>query len=528
MNEQKWTISIAQKLISVLLLIVFMSACEQEKEQKRPNIIYIMSDDHTSQAWGIYGGVLEGYVQTDNIKQLAKEGTVLNNAFCTNSICTPSRGSVMTGQYSHVSGIYNLRNPLDPSRTNVAKELQKGGYQTAIIGKWHLHAKPAGFDYFNVLPNQGKYWNPKLKTEDIWEDGGKGGKEYEGFSTDVITDLSLDWIKNREEEKPFFLMCHFKATHEPFDYPERFKDLYKDVTIPEPASLQDAGPEETNRTFRGQILEVLGQRWETASKKPDEWWTTYPGLPFSTEGLDKEAARKKIYQKLVKDFMRSGAAIDDNIGKILSYLKENDLEENTVVIYCADQGYFLGEHGFFDKRLIYEESMRMPFVIKYPKEVKQGQRLDDIILNVDYPALFLDYAELEKPEYMQGRSFRNNLKGNTPEDWRESMYYRYFAHDIHRPAHFGLRNQDYTLAFFYGRGLGLPGANNDPERQTIPAWEFYDLKKDPYQTNNAYNDPQYSETIKSMKEEILKKRRALGDTDQQHSEMKDIIEKYWD
>lgn len=514
-----------QYLILLLIIFALSSSCNIEPE--RPNIIYIMSDDHTSQAWGIYGGVLKDYVHNPNIKRLAQEGMVLNNAFCTNSICTPSRGSVMTGQYSHINGIYNLRNPLDPGRDNVAKELQKGGYQTALVGKWHLHAKPSGFDYFNVLPNQGKYWNPKLKTADIWEDGGKGGVEHKGFSTDVITDLSLDWIDNRDEEKPFFMMCHFKATHEPFDYPDRFKDLYVGQEIPEPASLHDTGPETTNRTFEGQVLENLGRRWETASKKPDEWWTNYPDLPFTTEGMEPKAARSKIYQKLVKDFMRSGAAIDDNIGKILNYLKENDLEKNTIVIYCADQGYFLGEHGFFDKRMIYEESMRMPFVIRYPQEIKKGQRLDDIVLNVDFPALFLDYAKIEKPDYMQGHSFRDNLKGQTPTDWRTSMYYRYFAHDRHRPAHLGLRNEDYTLAFFYGKGLGLPGANNDPDRQTTPAWELYDLKKDPYQTNNVYGQPAYADITAQMKDEIIEQRKQLKDTDVAHPEMKDVLANYW-
>jgi arylsulfatase A-like enzyme len=511
--------------IFLAFLLLNFNSCHGPQEP--PNIIYIMSDDHTSQAWGIYGGVLADYVQNENIKKLADEGTVLNNAFCTNSICTPSRGSVMTGQYSHVSGIYNLRNPLDPSKDNVAKELQKGGYQTALIGKWHLHAQPSGFDYFNVLPNQGEYWNPKLKTADIWEDGVKGGKEYKGFSTDVITDLSLEWLSKRDQEKPFFLMCHFKATHEPFDYPERFKNLYEDVDIPEPASLYDSGPEETKRTFKGQVLENLGKRWEAATKNPEKWWTTYPGLPFDTEGLDSTATRKKIYQKLVKDFMRCGAAIDDNIGKILVYLKEQGLEENTIVIYTADQGYFLGEHGFFDKRMIYEESMRMPFVIRYPKEVKKGARNDDIIINVDYPALFLDYAGVPRPNWMQGRSFRENLRGNTPEDWRNSMYYRYFAHDSNRPAHFGLRNDKYTLAFFYGRGLGLDGANSNPESETTPAWEFFDLEKDPFQINNVYQDTQYAKIIKEMKIELEKKRKNLKDTDTQYPEMQDILNNYW-
>ena len=242
------------KQLTLLCFIFILGVSCSENIPQRPNIIFIMSDDHTSQAWGIYDGILKDYVKTPNIKKLASQGLVLNNAFCTNSICTPSRGSIMTGQYSHKSGIYNLNNPLAPDYPNVAKHLQSSGYQTAIIGKWHLHSKPSGFDYFNVLPGQGRYWNPKLKTAESWQDGFKGGKEYEGFSTDVITDLSLDWLKSRQEDKPFFLMCHFKATHEPFDYPDRYKDLYKDDTIPEPATLYDFGPATTGRTFEGQVL----------------------------------------------------------------------------------------------------------------------------------------------------------------------------------------------------------------------------------------------------------------------------------
>ena len=519
-------LTIMSRSLYLALVIFLILSCNQEID--RPNILFIMSDDHTSQAWGIYGGVLDEVIQNPNIKRLAKEGTVLENAFCTNSICTPSRGSIMTGQYSHKSGIYNLRDPLSPDKDNVAKELQKGGYQTALVGKWHLHSRPSGFDYFNVLPNQGRYWNPKLKTDENWEDGGQGGKEYKGFSTDVITDLTLDWLDKREKGQPFFMMCHFKATHEPFDYPERFNELYEDIEMPEPPTLYDKGPEETGRTFTGQRLKVLGERWERASKDPKKVWTTYPGLPFTTEGLDSESAKQKIYQKFVKDILRSGAAIDDNIGRILDYLKQNDLEDNTVVIYCADQGYFMGEHGFFDKRMIYEESMRMPFVIRYPKEIEAKKRIKDIILNVDFPALFLDYANLPKPKYMQGRSFRENLINQSPPDWRKSMYYRYYAHDQHRPAHLGLRDENHTLTFLYGRGLGLKGANNDPERQTEPAWEFYDLKVDPLQTKNAYNDPKYTHLIQDMKKEILSKREQLNDHDNNFPEMKEIISEYWD
>ncbi|MEN7550715.1 sulfatase [Rapidithrix thailandica] len=509
----------------LLLGIFFFQACAPSEEKApRPNILFIMSDDHTAQAWGIYGGILKEHVKTPNIERLANTGTVLNNAFCTNSICVPSRASILTGQYSHRNGVYTLSDPLQPDSMNVAKLMKSNGYQTAIVGKWHLKKQPAGFDYFNVLPGQGRYHNPLLKTADNWEDGSKGGQEHQGFSADVIADKSIEWLNQRAKDKPFFLMTHFKATHEPFDYPERYKDLYKDEEIPEPESLLDFGPETTGRTFVGQKLENMVARWQQAYEHPDTYWTSYPGLPFETAGLDSVQLRKKAYQKFVKDFMRCGAAIDDNIGKLLDYLAKEGLAENTVVVYTADQGYFLGEHGFFDKRLIYEESLRMPFVVCYPKEIPGGTRIDDLVLNIDFPALFLDYAGIKKPESIQGRSFRQNLKGQTPQDWRKSVYYRYWQHYPARPAHFGLRNDRYKLAFFYGQALDMSGSGKET---TEPAWEFYDLEKDPKELHNAYQDSEYQDVIKEMKEELLAQRQEFGDTDAQYPVMQEIMEKYW-
>ncbi|MDN5204577.1 sulfatase [Fulvivirgaceae bacterium BMA10] len=509
-----------------LLSVGLLWACTNQKQEApaKPNILFIMSDDHTSQAWGIYGGILKDYVINENIARLADEGAVLNNAFCTNSICVPSRASILTGQYSHRNGVYTLVDAMEPDSMNIAKALKHHGYQTAVIGKWHLKKQPSGFDHFMVLPGQGRYHDPILKTKENWEDGYKGGKEYKGFSADVIADFSIDWLKNADKDKPFFLMTHFKATHEPFDYPERLKDLYKDQEIPEPESLYDFGPETNGRTFTGQKMDELARRMMMATKNPDKFWTSYPGLPFSTEGLDSIQARKKIYQKFIKDFMRCGASIDENIGRLLDYLEESGQAENTVVIYTADQGYFLGEHGFFDKRMIYEESSRMPFVIRYPKEIKGGTRIDDIILNTDFASLFADYAGIGDRGFGQGRSFRQNLKGNTPTDWRESMYYRYWAHAPRRPGHFGIRTHRYKLIFFYGNHLGLRGA--EKQENTEPAWEFFDLEKDPYENHNAYNDPAYTEIIKELKEALLKQKEVVGDSDAQYAAMEEVMQDY--
>ena len=491
----------------------------------RPNIIYIMADDHTSQAWGIYDGVLKDYVKNKNIKRLAAEGAVLNNAFCTNSICVPSRATVMTGQYSNRNGVYTLSDALSPDSVSIAKVLQANGYQTALIGKWHLKKEPAGFDHFMVMPGQGVYFDPVFKTEDDWKDDGiEAGKKYPGYNTDVVTDYSIDWLKKRNQSEPFFLMVHFKATHEPFEYPDRLKDLYKDVDIPEPVSLYDFGPQTNGRSFIGQKLENLEKRWEAYQKNPKTFWTDYPGMPFSIEGLDSLQARKKIYEKFIKDYLRCGAAIDENIGRLLDYLDKAGLAKNTVVIYTADQGYFLGEHGFFDKRMMYEESSRMPFVIRYPKEIKGGIRINDIVLNEDFSALFADYAGLKKPAFIQGESFRKNLEGNTPKNWRSSMYYRYWQNEPNRPAHFGIRTKKYKLIFYYGQPLGMHGASKET---TTPAWEFYDISVDPKELHNAIHDKKYQEIIKKLKVELLKEKEKAGDSDAKYPVMQEIFSKYW-
>jgi arylsulfatase A-like enzyme len=486
-----------------------------------------MADAHTSQAWGVYGGILKDYVRNQNIQRLTNEGTLLENCLVSNSICTPSRATILTGQYSHINGVTTLGNGLAPEYNNIAKELQKGGYQTSIIGKWHLKQEPAGFDYYCVLPGQGEYWDPVMKTKDNWEDYYGGGKPYKGYSTDIITDMTTDWIDNRDTTKPFVAMCHFKATHEPYDYPERYKDLYRDIDIPVPASFYDNGPEVTGRSFNGQSIDELQKRYLDATANPElrKDFMNYPELPFSVDGLNANEARMKTYQKFVKDFMRCGAAIDDNIGRLLDYLDKSGLAENTIVVYTADQGYFLGEHGWFDKRLIFEESIHMPFVIRYPKEIKAGARNKDIVENVDFSALFADYAGIPYPKDMQGHSFRENLKGNTPSDWRKYGYYRYWEHSKDRPGHFGIRGERYKIAFFYGNGL--KENKYSKAEQPTKFWDFYDLNEDPNELHNAYNDPKYKDIIKSMKLELLKQRKDLGDLDKDNPEINEIIAAHW-
>ncbi|WP_347160567.1 sulfatase-like hydrolase/transferase, partial [Parabacteroides distasonis] len=309
-----------------------------------PNIIYIMSDDHASQAVSAYGGILSNILPTPNIDRIAHEGAILRNCFVTNSISTPSRGAIITGQYSQKNGVYTLQDPLNPDHPNVAKCLQQAGYQTVIFGKWHLHAEPTGFDYYNILPGQGRYIDPQLIEKGEWGDDPrvdhKGGKVYKGHSTDVIGSEAIKYMENRDKSKPFFMMCHFKAPHRPWTPAERFKDLLKDVTIPEPENLLDT------YEGKGEYAELL--RMSMEHLRQTDVKTDIP------TDMSRDELRHWAYQLYIKDYLRCIAGIDENVGRILKYLDDNSLAENTVIMYTGDQGFFLGEHGWFDKRLMYE------------------------------------------------------------------------------------------------------------------------------------------------------------------------------
>lgn len=528
------------KIISVAMLGM-LATCSNGKvwaqkstenaEKERPNILFILSDDHTSQAWGIYGGILADYVHNPNIRRLASEGVVLDNCFCTNSISSPSRASILTGAYSHKNGVYTLADSLDTSLPTLATILNQSGYQTALVGKWHLKSQPQGFDFYSIFYDQGVYRDPLfINSSDPWPGNRNYGECVQGFSTDIVTEKAIEWMKKRNEKQPFLMCCHLKATHEPYDYPIRMEHLYDGVEFPEPENLMDWGPETNQRGFVGQTLEEIGRRWEAASVDPDKWWCRYPGLPFSTKGMQRAVARKAIYQKYVRDYLRCGATVDDNIGKLLQSLEELGIAENTIVIYVSDQGYFLGEHGFFDKRMFYEEAARMPFVIRYPKKLPAGKRVKDLILNIDFaPTLMqfagVDPADKEKQSVgMQGCSFVDNLCGETPRDWRKSFYYRYWTHHTIRPAHMGIRNERYKLIFYYGDPLDMTDGQENP---TNPAWDFYDLQKDPKENHNAYNEKEYAPVIKQMKADMLRLRKEMGDTDKEYARMQQIFKEYF-
>ena len=472
-----------------------VKASDQDQKNQPPNILFIMADDHTSQAWGCYDSRLSEYAPTQNIDRLRSQGALLQNCFATNSISVPSRASILTGQYGHLNGAKTLEGRLDPEQDNLAKRLQQAGYQTSLVGKWHLKSQPAGFDYYNVLHGQGDYHNPTLyESGKDWEGD---GKEYSGHSVDVITSQALEWLKNRDnKEEPYCMMLHFKSVHEPFYGPERYRWMYKGEKLPEPKDLLwDESPK--NKVFKGWPIEIFTDRF---LNNPD----FYPPPPLELDTDDPDKRRRATYQKFIRDYLRAVAGIDDNIGRVMSYLEKTGQAEETVVIYTSDQGYFLGEHNMMDKRFMLEESARMPFIIRYPKEIEPGTTVDDIILNIDFPELLLDYAGADIPGYMQGKSFRENLKGNTPDNWRESMYYHYWTHQERRPSHYGIRTHKYKLIFYYG----LQRMGHPPES----SWELYDLEKDPHERVNVYEKPQYDEVIQRLKKKLKKLREQYKDT----------------
>ncbi len=474
------------------LLAAAIGFCSVSKfsaqESERPNILFIMGDDHTSQAWSCYGGILAEHAQTLNIDRLASQGALLSNVFCVNSICVPSRASILTGQYSHINGVKNLGDALDSAADNVAKRLRQSGYQTALVGKWHLKSEPSGFDYWNIIKRQGRYREPVMFRMNL----ARGTVKRGAFSTDVFTDEALAWLDRRDPDRPFCLMLHFKATHAPWQFPPRLASLYRNVDLPEPSGLHEGtGPR--HGRVPGWPLEILTGRMTAAADHGDG------RLVLSSD--DPKIIRQETYQKFVKDFLRCGAAIDENVGRVMDYLIQHDLVDNTVLIYTSDQGYFLGEHNYFDKRFMLEESLRIPFVVRFPGRIAPGTVIDDMILNVDFAPTLLDFAGAAIPPAMQGRSFRANLQGATPQDWRTEMYYRYFQNSQERPAHYGIRTLDRKLIYYDG----LNGVAEDRR------WEFYDLATDPKERINRYDAEANSEQIQNLKLRLAALQAHLGD-----------------
>jgi arylsulfatase A-like enzyme len=494
------------------------------KDASRPNIIFIMSDDHGYQAIGSYGSVIN---QTPNIDRIANEGMIFHRCFSTNSICTPSRASILTGKYSHENGVYHLGNPLPDHQLTFPEILQENGYYTALIGKWHLHREPRGYDDWKVLMDQGDYHNPSYAEKGTgwdWENT----RTYEGYVTDISTDFALDILRKRPKEKPFCLLLHYKAPHDDWQNAEKYDSLFKDIIIPEPANLFD--------DYSGRTEAV-----KNCTQKIGENHVYYKSETGHMDGV----TRKKLqYQIFIKKYLRCVASIDENIGRMLEYLDKNDLTDNTIFIYTSDQGVFLGEHGLYDKRFMYEESLQMPFIVRYPKEIKARSTNKDIISNIDFAETMLDFAGVPIPKEMQGRSIRPLLRGMTPFDWRQSHYYRYWMHGSHFnvPAHYGIRTKEHKLIYYYGRmleegrhddvvyqvaGSPLRLINDHAICSTSPEWELFDLRTDPAEMHNVYHDPAYKSIRETLKDELIKLKEFYGDKDDKNPEMQVINQFYW-
>lgn len=485
----------------------------------KPNIIFIMSDDHASNAVSSYGGILAKAAKTPNIDRLADEGVRFTNSFCTNSICAPSRAVLLTGKYSHINGQLDNRGTFDGNQETFPKLLQRTGYQTAMIGKWHLKSDPTGFDYWNILPGQGDYYNPVFI-----EMGNR--KNYKGYVTNLITDFSLDWIKNRNNENPFCLLLHHKAPHRNWMPDIKHLSMYDNVDIPVPETFYDDYKTRSDAARQQEMtiakhmnlswdlkltpedrvnLTGLERSWVQKLNRLDEeqlnaWNASYEpkNRAFRQADLKGDELIEWKYQRYIKDYLRCIASVDDNVGRVLDYLDDSGLTENTIVVYTSDQGFFLGEHGWFDKRFMYEESLRMPLLIRYPGGIKKGMVNNDMALNLDFASTFLDYAGTAIPDDIQGSSLRPLLEGKTPENWRKSMYYHYYefpgSHSVKK--HYGIRTTRYKLMHFY---------------DNIDAWELYDLQNDPHELNNLYENDDYAELIIRLKDELQKLRIKFGE-----------------
>ncbi len=457
----------------------------------RPNILFIMSDDHASHAMSCYGSRIN---ETPNLDRIASGGMRFDNCFCTNSICAPSRATILTGTYNHINGVTTLGAKIDGRQENFAKLLQGAGYQTALVGKWHLghggHHDPTGFDHWDVLPGQGDYHNPEMNRMG-------DSRRIDGYVTDIITDLSLEWLEARDKDRPFCLMLHHKAPHRWWEPDEKHAEMYEDVDIPEPETLWD-DYENRASAAREAKMRVDRDLSERDLKGP------------TPDGLSPEEEKRWKYQRYIKDYLRCVASVDDNVGRVIDYLDVDGAAKNTLICYTSDQGFFLGDHGWYDKRFMYEESLRMPFIVRYPEGIQPGSVNQRMVLNVDFPATFLDYAGVEVPGHFQGRSLRSLLEGATSDDWRTSMYYRYWMHlsQHHVYAHYGIRTHDYKLIYYYADALGQPGTVDDTKP---PEWELFDLQKDPSELNNVFNDLAYAEIVPALRTELRDLQLAVDD-----------------
>jgi arylsulfatase A-like enzyme len=465
-----------------------------------------MSDDHAYQSVGAYGSRVN---ETPNIDRIAREGVRFDRCYVTNSLCGPCRATILTGKYSHKNGFYDNHSKFDGSQTTLPKLLKKAGYQTAVVGKWHLVSEPTGFDHWDILPGQGQYYRPDLISAN-------GKRDVPGYTTEVITELALDWLKNeRDKERPFFMMVHHKAPHRRWEPAAHKLEKYSKRTFTEPASLFDdydtRGTAAHKAEMRvGQMRDSDVKLWDDTnpdrnflykrmSKADRKTWEEYVDsrkAEFESDAPKGDDRTRAYYQLYMRDYLACVESVDDSVGELLEYLDDSGLADNTIVIYTSDQGFYLGEHGWFDKRFMYEESLRTPLVVRWPGVVKPGGSEERIVSNVDFAQTFLDAAGVEAPDDMQGRSIVPLLRGEAPDDWRESFYYHFYEDKDadHKVAkHEGVTTGRAKLIHFY----------------TLDEWELYDLEQDPHEMTNVYGRPEYAALQKELHAELKKLREEL-------------------
>lgn len=467
-NRMNQTVKRISGFICCILIIIGSSGCNKTIQSDPPNIVFIMADDHALEAIGCYGSYLQDYVVTPNIDRLAEEGMRFTNVACNNSICSPSRASILTGQYSHKNGVESLNQSIREDSPWFSVELQNAGYATCVVGKWHLESWPKGFDEYWITKKQGAYFNP-----DFFTSPSADPVSVQGFSADVYTDFALEWLMNgRDSQKPFALCLQFKGPHHPYDYPERHTRLHQGVDIPAPGNLYEDLPV-TSKLLKQNYWGQLNNRSSYFLRHVND----KPPNEMGNHDPDNDSSRVwAAYQHMMHKYLKCVKANDDNVGRVLDYLEAEGLSNNTIVIYTSDQGYWLGQHGFYDKRLILDESLKMPFLVRYPGKIEPGTVSDDLVSNVDFAPTMLDLAGLGSPEEMQGKSFKEILFGTFSGVFREACFYAYWAT---WPAHWGIRTKDYTYVAF-------------PQTDSV---EYYDLVKDPAQNINQSGNPDYADRV---------------------------------
>lgn len=502
-----------------------------ETHPARPlNIIHIMTDDHSFQTISAYGHPVSRIAQTPNIDRLANEGMLFTHAYVENSISAPSRATLLTGKYSHMHGQRTLARGFDPEQVCFPELLQQAGYQTAIVGKWHLDAEPKGFDYFRILRGQGSYYNPEFRTNDS---GGKYVRET-GYATTLITDHAIEWLEGRDADKPFCLLLHHKAPHRNWMPEEKYLTLFEDEVFPEPATLFDdyatrcsaAATQEMTIVRDMSMSYDLKVRQLRDSDNPDRqhdwditmalmnpeqldaWNAAYDpsNEAMVAMNLSGDDLTRWKYQRYMKDYLRVIRSVDEQIGRVLDWLDQNGLAENTIVVYTSDQGFYMGEHGWYDKRFMYEESFRTPLLVRLPRVIEAGSVCGELVQNIDFAPTYLDIAGVDVPQDVSGVPLTPIFAGNVPDDWRDILYYQYYDYpEVHMVRrHYGVRTKDYKLIHFYGEGGGKDAGLD------IDCWEFYDLRRDPSETNNLYGNPSYSDIIEELTRRVEQIRNGLG------------------